>query len=380
MNSFHSGTNKNKPKSKSFFAFFIRICKLNPEDVLMQTFYSLANKTGVRQSLAVLVIAIIGGFFFASTARGVQGDSDPQGPNIKHVPTTAVVRGAPVNLSAIITPEPGSVLTSQVVLVRLTDAGTPIEHAMEGSAVDNAYSVILPVALIKNINVFWYAIDTRDDQGRIGGTIWYRVVIIDPVDIRGGFVGKGGSESAAAAGLAGGGGGGGGGGLGTAGLVAGGILIVGGAVAIIENQDDDDDDKKDPPEVLPPEESGGRNDDDDEPSSPPVCNGVTGNETVAYENLSLCGSFGKGAKSLDNILILVCYTCPNATISAEGSWEASDQINGFNNPTCSQTAPILLLPKPDGFPTPGTYTITVYANGIEIDQIVWPPLSDFDCF
>jgi len=380
MNCFLSGTNKNKAILKRIFAFLIRICKLAQEDSLMQTLFPLAFMSAFRQLLAVSIFAIVCGTFSASPALGEQGDSDPEGPKIKHVPTTAVARGVPVKIAATITPEPGSVLTSQVVLVRITDAGTPTEHAMQGSAEDNLFSLVLPVSLIKNINVFWYAIDTRDDQGRIGGTIWYRVLIADPVRMGAGIYGKGGSEAAAAGAAAGAaGGGGGGGGIGTAGIIVGGILLGGGAAVILEDNNDDGDD--DPPKVLPPEETGGRNDDDDEDSpSPPACTGVTGNETVSYENLSLCGSFGKGAVALDNIMILVCYTCPNATIEAVGSWEASDQISGFSNPSCSPTVPILLLPKPDGFPTPGTETITVYANGIQIDQIVWPPLSDFDCF
>lgn len=337
----------------------------------MQRLYSLAFKSGFRQSLVILAFAV----FSASTVMGEQGDSDPEGPKIKHVPTTAVARGVPVKLVATITPEPGSVLTSQVVLVRLTDAGTPTEHAMQATSEKDVFSLVLPVSMIKGVNVFWYAIDARDDQGRIGGTIWYRVVIADPVRMGAGVYEKGGAAAAAA----GAGGGAGGGGIGTAGLVVGGLLLGGGAAVIIADNDDDDDD---PPKVLPPEETGGRNDDDDNggSSTPPSCTGVTGSETVSYENLSLCGSFDRGVIAQDNIMILVCYTCPNATIEAVGTWDESDQISGFSNPSCSPTVPILLLPKPDGFPTPGSETITVYANGIQIDQIVWPPLSDFDCF
>lgn len=336
----------------------------------MQTFHSLALGTSHLRGYKALVLACL--FAMGSTipAMAEQGDSDPDGPKIKHVPVTAVARGVPVNIAATITPEPDSVLTSKVILVRLTDFGTPTEHEMKGSDKDNAYGAVLPISLFDGIDVFWYAIDARDDQGRIGGTIWIRVVIVDPAHV------------GAAALIGGGGGSGAGGGWGTAGIVAGGILLAGGTVAIIDQASDEN--KDDPPDVSPPEETGGRNDGDDDDeksgSNPPACTGVTGSETVSYENLSLCGSFGKGAQTPDDIVIHVCYTCPNATISAEGSWEAADLIEGFNNPTCSPTAPVLLLTKPEGFPTPGTYTINVYANGILIDSIVWPPLSDFDCF
>jgi len=283
---------------------------------------------------------------------------------VTHAPVSSAIRGVPVHIAATIETVEGSTVTSAVVLVRLTDAGTPMRTDM-GSSEDGIYSAILPVSMFRSVSVFWYAIDARNDLGHVGGTPWMRVVIVDPLA----------EESGASAGA--------GASWKKAGLVGAGLLAVGGTVAIIANQDDDDDDggesapvnqppppKNNPP---PPPSSGGG-------SEPPdlsvltnfICQ-VTGNESATYENLSRCDG-------TDDILILVCNTCRNADIQAQSSWGEVSSITGYSNLGCNTGAPRLRLPKPPGFPTPGTESFTVTVNGVVIDTVVWPPLSDNDCF
>lgn len=313
---------------------------------------------------------------WAGVARAEEPASDkpvdPDAPLVGHVPVTTAVRGVPVDISATLHAQAGSVLTSQTVLVRLTDVGTPMPYSMVGKdGEENAYHAVLPVTAIEGVTVFWYAIDARDSQGRIGGTPWIRVVIIEPIAVEGAIAPE---DAAAAAGGTGGGK--------TLAIVAGALLLGGGAAVLIENENDDgsgggddDEDLPPPPSAAPPSNN---NPPPPSPPAPPAptntpCTGLTGSESVTYDNLSLCDN---GA----DIEILVCGTCPNATIEASGNWGESDSITGYNNPSCSPTAQRLLVPKTDGFPTPGSHTLTVFSNGQVIDSIPWPPLSDFDCF
>jgi hypothetical protein len=283
-------------------------------------------------------------------------------PSVKHAPITTAVRGVPVEISALVEAAQGSSLTSVTVLVRVSDAGTPLKVDMAGKD-DGSFNAVLPVTLIKNVNVFWYAIDARDSEGRIGGTVWYRVVILDAIDTGGGAGAEAKSWKKAA-------------------WIGGGLLVAGGAAAIIANQDDDDDNGNNntpPPEPSgssapppPPKENGGNDSPDLSVLTNFICN-VTGNETASYENFSRCDG-------VDDILVLVCNTCLNADISATTSWGASDAISGFSNVGCNTSVPRLRLAKPRGFPTPGTETVTILVNGVVIDTQVWPPLSDNSCF
>ena len=284
---------------------------------------------------------------------------------VNHAPVTSAIRGVPVHITATIETVTGSTVTSAVVLVRLTDAGTPIRTTM-GRSGDGVYTAILPVSMFRSVSVFWYALDARNDQGQVGGTPWIRVVIADPLLQD--------SAAGAAAFMDGK----------TAGLIGAGLLVAGGTVAIIANQDDDDKNDggepapvNDPPppknNPTPPPSSGGG-------SEPPDLSGltnficqVTGNESATYENLSRC-------ESTDDILILVCRTCLNANIQAQSSWGEVSSIAEYSNVGCNTGSPRLRLPKPRGFPTPGTESITVTVNGVVIDTVVWPPLSDNDCF
>lgn len=340
--------------------------------------FGLDSLTSVAAKAALTLLLALG----ATASFGEQGDTDPGGPSVQHVPITTVIRGQPANISAIIEAQQGSVLTSKFVLLRLSDAGTPTKHPMAGEP--NNYHVSLPVSLIKSVNVFWYAIDARDDQGRIGGTIWYRVVILDAAEGGGGAGGAaGGSSDEGGAGAAAGGGSGGGSGNGrTAGIIIGGLLLGGGAALIIDNNDGGGKKKGGSTTNEDAPRDGGNKDDN---STPPTVCTVTGGESVSYENLSYyCGKGG-------DILILVCGTCPDATISAVASWGDQDSLSPFNNPSCSPTAPMLALTPPSqifarqggtgggNFIPVGSETITVFANGVQIDQVVWPPLSDQDC-
>ena len=289
-------------------------------------------------------------------------------PAVNHVPVTSILRSVPVSLSAIITASAGSTITSAVVLVRLTDVGTPVSIAMKG-ADDGAYNATIPVTLFEQVKVFWYAIDVRDSESRIGGTVWYRVIIIDPID-----PGAGGSAAVATSS-----------GWGKGGAAAVGVgLLVGGGIAL-EHHNDSGSSKSgnnSPSSSAPPPSntgSGGGNTTTPPPNNPdpPPCT-TTGIETASYENMTL---YCDEVQSYDDILILVCNTCPTASVSATASWGASDIITQYSNTGCSQTAPKLRLEKPpaNGFVNPGDYTISVFVNGNLIDSTPWPPLSDQDC-
>ncbi len=283
---------------------------------------------------------------------------------VTHAPVSSAIRGVPVNITATIETAAGSAVTSSVVLVRLTDAGTPIRTALNRSA-DGAYTAILPVSMFRSVSVFWYAIDARNDLGHVGGTPWMRVVIADSLTQEAGV--------GTAAGVS----------WKKAGLIGAGLLAVGGTVAIVANQDDDDNNGGEPAPVNqppppknnppPPPDSGGGNTPPDLSGLTNIICQVTGNESATYENLSLC-------ESNDDILILVCNTCRNADIQAQASWGEVSSISGYSNLGCNTGAPRLRLAKPPGFPTPGSENITVTVNGVVIDTVVWPPLSDFDCF
>jgi len=306
--------------------------------------------------------------FIAFTALSLVGnrvdaveESSSNDPSVKHAPITTAVRGVPVEITTVVTAAEGSSLTSVTVLVRVSDAGTPVKVDMAGQD-DGSFNAVLPVTMIKNVNVFWYAIDARDSEGRIGGTVWYRVVILDAIDSGGGAGAEAKSWKKAA-------------------WIGGGLLAVGGAAAIIANQDDDDNDGENnnvpPPKSSgspppPPKDNSGNDSPDLSGLTNFICN-VTGNESAAYENFSRCDG-------TDDILVLICNTCLNADISATTSWGASDAISGFSNLGCNTSVPRLRLPKPPGFPTPGTETVTILVNGVVIDTQVWPPLSDNSCF
>ena len=299
---------------------------------------------------------------FVLSAGWARAEGD--GPAVTHAPVSTAVRGVPVHITATIEAAAGAPVTSAVVLVRLTDAGTPIRTPMNRGG-DGAYSAVLPVSLFRSVSVFWYAIDVRDARGEMGGTPWMRVVIADPMTQEGG-------AGAAAAGLS----------WKKAGLIGGGLLAAGGAVAIVAAQDDDDDDASSAPTgatpppksaAPPPSSSGGDEPPDLSGLTNVICR-VTGRETVSYENFSRC-------EGLADILIRVCFTCVNADIRATASWEEEDIITGFSNIGCSTSVPRLRIRKPQtSFPTPGSETISVYVNDVLVDSVVWPPLSDLDCF
>lgn len=287
-------------------------------------------------------------------------------PTMTHAPVTTALRGVPVKIAATVEAAPGAAVTSAVVLVRLTDAGTPIRTPLTGSG-DGAYSAVLPVSMFRSVSVFWYALDVRDDQGGSAGTPWLRVVIADPIE-------QGGSAAAAAAILD----------TKTVGLVAGGLLLAGGAAAVIANQDDDDNNDRggDPDPSIPPpppkDNAGSGSDGGDTPPDLSILTNVvcqtTGREAVSYENLSRC-------EGLDDILILVCNTCRNTDLRATASWGEQDQLADYTNLGCNTGAPRLRIRKPPtAFPAPGSEVINVYVNDVLVDSVVWPPLSDNICF
>jgi len=306
----------------------------------------------------------------AEESPGSLAEAVKDSPIIQHVPITSTVRGAPVNISAIINAAAGSTITSAVVLVRVTDVGTPMSVPMSGEkGEDNSYAASLPVAMFEQVQVFWYAIDVRDDFSRIGGTVWYRVVILNPIEQGGG---------SAKAGLT----------WKQGGAIAGGVALIAGAAVALEHYNDDGGSSKSgdipPPSPPPPPPPANNNNNGGNvtpppppPTNPPPCV-LTGNESASYENMTLyCDEVESG----EDILILICFTCTNASISASATWGASDVITSFSNTSCSPTVPKLQLakPAPNGFINPGDYTISVFVNGNLIDIQPWPPLSDQDC-
>lgn len=289
---------------------------------------------------------------------------DPNAPEIRHVPVTTAMRGVPVSLNATITSPVGAVLTSATVLVRLGEVGTPLSIPMTGEKGDaGAFSALVPVTMVRSVSVFWYALDARDDDGRIGGTLWYRVVIVEPY-IEGG-------AAAAVGGAAGGGSGG------NSGYLVGGLLLAGGATAIVLNEQDDDDDGGKPPPSPdtpnnPPPAGDDDDDDDEEPGvvSPPAPEepACTITPTVTYNDASYCDSL------TSPIEVVVC-ACPDKTVSVISSWgdvgvlvSTIEDCRYFN------------LSKAPGFPSPGSETITVYVGSDIVDTEPSPPADDFDCF
>lgn len=363
------------------------------------------------RSLLVFV-AFLATFGLAIQYSGAADDEkavDPSSPVIGHTPVTTAVRGIPVDITATISAQGGASITSKTVLVKVSDVGTPVNYPLTGAGSGGAYNAVIPVSFIKGVSVFWYSISVFDSNGRISGTPWIRVVILDPVE-QGGSQGEagisggqGGGSGPAEPGAGGGGSGGtgaaGGGGIETTTFIVGGVLLAGGTAVAIENHGDSK--KKSVPEPEPEPQpqpkkpSGGNNESAPvvEPEEPPCV--TTGSETVMYENLSFYCDEG-----FFDIMVLVCGTCPDATISATTSWGEMDSIAMYNNDLCNPAGPKLALPLPDlnfaqsgnrpakkgasggggqGFFNPGDETITVFANGVQIDQIVWPPLSDNDC-
>lgn len=286
-----------------------------------------ATSTGIMSRLAWGILAIL---LVAGSPGQAMGDT---GPTVRHVPETAAVSGAPFPVACQIILPDGRMVTSAVVLVRLTDAGTPVKVPLQPGTEEAMYQATIPFTMFKGLSVFWYSIDVWDDSGESGGTPWIRVIVAEPVNPK--------DPSTKLLG-------------GKAGWVAGGVLLAGGSTAALL---DDDDSPRPPPEDPPAEEK----------KKPKPCTTPTGNETVEYTNLEGCG--------FEPILIQVCGTCENATIRAEATWEQVDEIVGYNNPACSPTGPVLTLPKPEPFPGPEAHTISVYVNGVLIATQPWPVID-----
>lgn len=336
---------------------------------------------------------------FALTVQSSRGADDeipvdPSGPIIGHTPVTTTVRGVPVEIHATIEAQGGASITSKTVLVKISDVGTPVKYPLTGAGSGGAHNAVIPVSFIKGVTVFWYSINVFDSNGGLSGTPWIRVVIVEPIEAGGnqaegsvgGGGGSGGGDGTPAGGTGGGSGGSGtvGGGSGstieTATFVVGGVLLAGGTAVLVDNHGSKNKKAPEPepePEPEPPTKKKPK-----DPVVPPVeeppCV-TTGSEAVTYDNLSLYCQQPFGP-----ITILVCGTCPDATISATSSWGEMDEIQNYNNDVCNPQGPLLSLQQPDDqggktFFNPGDETITVFANGVQIDQIVWPPLSDNQC-
>lgn len=294
-------------------------------------------------------------------------------PKITHAPVTTAIRGVPTLLHCSVEAY-GLLLTQKVARVRLSESGTP--STLQLVKADDGYEALVPVPMVEGIHAFWYSLDLSNEKGETSSTVWQRVVIVEAA-----ADGKGGASASAAGGGGGGGGGGAGGGAaggaGGAGgegignnpatWIGGGILLIGAGFGINELVDGDSGSGgsggKNPPTIVTNKPTKRQT------TSPYACTGLSGLEQVTYENLTVSNN--------SPIIIRVCRTCTNATISAYGSWESDDEIANFNNPNCNGGAPTLSLNKP-GFTTEpnGTYTIDVYSNGQLIDSIPWPQDQD----
>ncbi len=327
----------------------------------------------------VLGVALLGGVCFAAPER-VQG---PDGcPLMDHVPLSVVPRGVPASVSADVSCPSGQV-ASVTLYVRVTDAGKPTSHAMNGEG-DGTYQALVPLSLIQGVERFWYYLDARGAPAEQGGqeeavaqTRWHAVTIVEAVDPSSSSKGL----SWKKAGLWGGG----------AGLLA--LLLL--------NRDDDDSE----PEPLPsePEPDGGRDDEedeedeDDEAPAPAATGGDTPVTTTPEEVDepevvvdSPCTLTGSEAATLSStspcdasdMEIRICNTCTNVTIEATATLGESSSATGYSGESCAPTAPAaLLLPKPEVFPqTAESYTIEVRVNGTVISSTPWPSTQELsDC-
>ena len=356
-----------------------------------------------RISIGSVLLAVV--FGFCVTADKAGADDSASDPLIGHTPITTAVRGVPITISATLSAQGGASITSQTVMVKVSDVGKPVKYPFTGAGSEGGvYNAAIPLSLMKGVSVFWYTINAYDSNGGIASTPWNRVVIIEPVEsgsstesnVGAGGSGGGGSGTDGGAGSAGSSGAAGGTGISTesATFIAGAILFAGGAALAIESQSGSSSKEGAPEESEPVAKKPGGGSPESAPVDPP-CTTVTGSESVMYENLSFYCD-----ESTADILVLVCGTCPDATISATTTWGASDIIAGYNNDSCSPTGQKLVLPLPlfnfaqpgnpqsgqdnasgggQFFPNPGDETITILSNGIQVDQTVWPPLSDNDC-
>lgn len=283
-------------------------------------------------------------------------------PTMTHVPLVSVIRGTPAVITAKVECPTGDVV-EVTLYVRLTDAGKPSPLGMSGEG-GGVYKGVVPVSMVQGISRFWYYIDAQgnetSDQEKPGvaQTRWHPVNIIDAGDAAGG---AGGGAKKAALWL----------------LAAG---SAGGAYAVYDHNQGDGDDEEDevPPPPPPPddEEDEEEEEEEEEEEQAPSCI-VTGGESASAEDGTACDTASA-------IAIYVCGFCPGATLTAEGSWGASDSASGVSPISCDDSEPpsVLSLTQPPGVPSvsEGDFTITVRANGQVIASIPWPGSSYFDCF
>lgn len=296
--------------------------------------------------------------------------SAPDGcPSVTHVPMGTVMRGTPAEVAATITCEAGSVGPVRL-FVRLSDVNKPVSTEMAGQG-DGVYSATIPVSMFAGITRFWYYVDARgkadpsQSDESVVQTRWYPVTILDAQEAEKGTGKEEDSFKRRAVFWV----------LGGAAAIAGGAAIydhnhghsTGGgtteqpptpppAPAPADDSDEDDEEE---------EES-----DDDSSPEPPACV-TSGTETVELANTLPC-------VSSQDIEIRVCNACPNAILTAAGSWGATDQFIGYNEEGCGTATPAMTLAKPTttvNYPV-GYFTITVSANGQLIATIPWPSTDD----
>lgn len=289
---------------------------------------------------------------------------------MNHVPLVTVVRGDPAAVVAQIECETGTVSTVQV-FVRITDAGkpTPIEMTRQG---DGTYQAIIPIALIRGINRFWYYIDARGmttpDQAEEGvaQTRWNPVTIVDAVT-DGGGAGGGRKVLYSIVGVAG---------------------VAGGAVLLEHHNDDGGSGGGTPPPTTTRKPGSNRNDDDDDDDDddkesneqpvvieevpPPSGCALTGNEGYSV-------SPGTACDTVTPIDVYVCRTCPNSTIQVTASWGPVVGVAGWNDELCETVA--VTLPQPPGVPSisVGQFSIEIRINGLLYTTVPWPDSSYLDC-
>jgi len=294
---------------------------------------------------------------------------EEKGPRIIHEPVIRLCRGVPAIFRAQIKSE-GESITSAVVRVKaqIVDPVVTFPMADHGT---NLYQSIVPVDWYGSIHRFFYSIAAADSAGETNGTPWLPVQVINCAE--------------AASTVAGAGGGGG-----KALLIGGAVLLVGGTTAaIIENNNDDGGGgPKNAPTETGNEKSGGGGSSNDrprfpnfppappeEPEEPEPCV-LTGNETVSYS--------GEYIFDESPIVITICYTCSNATISASTTWGESDTIPNAPNDDCQRNNAVLILNEPSEPDCAAEYeTISVFSNGQLIDTLLWPRPDDAaiaECF
>jgi len=277
-------------------------------------------------------------FLSASTMSSVRAAD----PVIQHAPVTAAIRAVPVVINAEVTCDPGATITLAEVLVRVTDAGTPVRIPMSASG--NSYSATIPVSMIEGVNVFWYSINVKDNLERVSSTRWLRVIIAEGADSSGGGKAASNLKKWSWTGAA--------------------LLLGTGAGVLWEHHNDDGNDGPAPVEDTPAPSQGGG-------PAKPACQS---SGTVNIVNTDPdCGPIaGRPRAALaTKIEVSVCTDCNGGTVRVNTTWGGDEVvINNYDNSHCGGSP--ILIDKPVGSLPLNSEMIRVFVNGKKLAESPFP--------